>query len=303
MKTLYPTTRTENLEYRANLVSDIAKDRELAAAAFNKCCDGVDGLLFWLNTFCWIYEPGPDQQRKHGSKTPHLPFITYPYQDDYVRDDVYNAINTGEDMLTEKSRDMGATWLVLCTFLWFWQFGGGGNDFLLGSRKEVYVDKFGDMDTLFEKLRYQLKRQPTFLLPEGFNITIHAKYMNLINPDTGSNIAGEANNMFFGTGGRRKAVLMDEFAKWLHTDSAAWQSCSDVTLCKLAISSARGKRNHFYRLRSGKAGKIKKVRLFWKIHPHKSCLDKFDEEDWASSEKELVNKITKISEFLLSTNK
>ena len=79
----------------------------LAAALYSKCSDGVDGLLFWLNTFCWIYEPREDRQRKHDSKIPHLPFITYDFQDDYVRE-VYNAINTGVDMLTEKSRDMGA---------------------------------------------------------------------------------------------------------------------------------------------------------------------------------------------------
>lgn len=249
----------------------------LAAALYAKCADGLEGLLFWLNSFCWVYEPRSDRQTRHGSKRPHLPFITYDYQDEYLAD-IYHAITKGEDMLTEKSRDMGASWLVLSAFLWFWQFGDAGNDFLMGSRKEASVDKFGDKDTLFEKMRYQLKRQPGFLLPDGFNIDRDAKYMNLTNPDTGSSIVGEANNKSFGSGGRRKAIAFDEFAKWEHTDEAAWQSCSDVTDCKLAISSARGKQNHFYRLRSGKVGTIKNVRLHWKQHPHKDA-------EWYAAEK------------------
>lgn len=43
--------------------------------------------------------------------------------------------------------------------------------------------------------------------------------------------------------------------------------------------------------------------IMWKIHPPKSCLDEFKEEDWASDEKELAEKLTKISKFLLSQNK
>jgi len=268
LKQLYPRTREANYNFRARLRSTAAHDPMMQAALYAKCSEGVEGLLFWMNSFCWVYEPREDHRANHDSTIPHLPFITYTYQDEYVKD-VYNAIFAGKNLLTEKSRDMGATWIVLTVFQWFWQFGSAGNDFLLGSRKEAYVDKFGDMDTLFEKLRYQLKRQPTFLLPDGFDINNHTKYMNIINPATGSNIVGEANNKFFGTGGRRKAVFFDEFAKWEHTDAAAWQSCSDVTQCKIVVSSAHGKQNHFYKLRAGKAGVIKKVKLHWRKHPHK----------------------------------
>lgn len=40
--------------------------------------------------------------------------------------------------------------------------------------------------------------------------------------------------------------------------------------------------------------------IMWKIHPPKSCLEEFDEEDWAKNKEELVNKINKIGEFILS---
>lgn len=40
--------------------------------------------------------------------------------------------------------------------------------------------------------------------------------------------------------------------------------------------------------------------IMWKIHPPKSCLEKFNEEDWANDKKELADKINEISKFLLS---
>ena len=43
--------------------------------------------------------------------------------------------------------------------------------------------------------------------------------------------------------------------------------------------------------------------VMWKIHPPKSCWEEFDREDWAKNEKELIDKINKISKFLLSKKK
>lgn len=40
--------------------------------------------------------------------------------------------------------------------------------------------------------------------------------------------------------------------------------------------------------------------IMWKIHPPELCWEKFDKEDWAQNKEELVNKINKIGEFMLS---
>jgi len=37
--------------------------------------------------------------------------------------------------------------------------------------------------------------------------------------------------------------------------------------------------------------------IMWNIHPSKSCWEGFDKENWAKNEKELVDKINKISDF------
>lgn len=43
---------------------------------------------------------------------PHVPFITYPYQDQFILD-IINAVETGIDVWVEKSRDMGLSRTML----------------------------------------------------------------------------------------------------------------------------------------------------------------------------------------------
>ncbi len=264
----YPARANDNFVFRAEILSRVKGDKQFQAAIRNII---KDDILFWINTFCWIYDAKGDIYEKLGFSNQNMAFLTFDYQDEYIMK-VIDHIQNGKDLLTEKSRDMGASWIILTIFLWFFLFGGVGNDFLLGSRKEEYVDKQGIMSALYPKLRYQLYRQPSWLMPLGFNRRAHDNYMRLINPETKSFIQGEANNDVFGSGGRAKAVLYDEFAKWKNTDKMAWQSTSDVTNCRLALSSAWGRNNQFFRLRSGKAGKIEIVRLHWKLHPLKDNL-------------------------------
>ena len=227
-------------------------------------------VLYFFNVLLWTYEVRPSRYKQLGFNTPHLPFITWEeFQDDAILAYV-DAIIDGYDLLTEKSRDMGASWIVLGVFLWFWLFGGSGNDFLIGSRKAEFVDQFGMMDALFPKLRYMIHRLPDWVLPIGFDPRQHDNHSRIQNPETGSTLKGESNNEYFGSGGRYRAVLMDEFAKWKGTDSAAWQSLSDATECRLPVSSANGKSNKFYQVRAGMDGiKVKKLRIHWKKHPLK----------------------------------
>jgi len=265
---LSPGCIKSNYSNRATLLSESDSDYEYRGAIYQHCSNDI---LFWINHFCWIYEPRKEYQSKLGYNSPHLLFITWDYQDEYVKW-LCEHINNGTDGLTEKSRDMGMSWLVSTVFLWYWLFGKSGNDFLIGSRKQEFVDKHGAMDAVFPKIRYNLYRQPEWFMPQGWNKLNHDTFMRLINPKTGSYIKGEANNKYFGTGGRYKAVLLDEFAKWEHTDELAWQSLSDATPCRLPVSSAFGRNNMFYKLASHSIGEIDKTRISWKLHPLKTKL-------------------------------
>ena len=259
-----------SLQLRAQIVLGAESDPLKQAAALELCSRGAEGCIFFIENFCWTFDP-----RKNPSD---LPFILYDYQKDYVRW-LVARIEAGEDGLTEKSRDMGATYVALCVFLWYWRFKANAR-FLVGSRKEDLVDgkaESQDDAPLFKKLEYNIDRWPSWFLPRGFNKDVHRTFLNLTNPENGSQISGESANPDFGRGGRYKAILQDEFAFW-DFDSEAWRACSQSTPCRLPISTAApyGK---FKRLRFGSDGeKIAVKTLLWSQHPEKS-------QQWYEKEK------------------
>jgi len=248
----------ENELRRKELYLACDEDAEIRARTLDSCRRDI---RFWINYFAWTKDP----RKPH----PRIAFFLYPYEVDAIAD-IVMAIENGEDLLIEKTRDMGASWMVLYVFTWYWLFVPN-SDFRVGSRKEDFVDKIGDMDTLLEKVRFCLASLPIWMLPEGFQATENATYMKIINPANKNAIMGESANIHFGSGGRRKALLLDEFAKWeISVANGAWTSTADVTKCRIVASTPVGSGNKFAELARGTKERIKKLTLHWTLHPEKN---------------------------------
>lgn len=269
---------TDPFEIQGNLIlRKLINDRAIADPRFGGLLKvlALSNPHVFFNLFAWTYDPRQD-------KAPHhFPFITlgqWDYEADFVDWLTTEIIDIGVDCHIDKSRDMGASWLIIATFVWYWLKNEPGNEFLLGSRKFEYVDNRNDMKTLFEKARYLLKRLPIWLLPEGFNIedkTYNSKG-KLFNPESGCTIIGEANNVNIGSAGRFKAMLYDEFSKWLDTDTPAWTSGQHATKCRIGLSTPYGTSDRkFHHLKDDT--RIRHYQLLWVLHPHK-------DEDWYTEE-------------------
>jgi len=257
----YPKELEKNILFRAEILKQTEFDLGFQQQ-LNEVC--TEDILFWINTFCWTKDP-------RVQKSVTLPFISYAFQDKYILD-LKDAIIGGYDILTEKSRDMGATWCVMFVIQWFFQFKKGA-DFRVGSRKEEFVDSLGVIDTLLEKVRFNLERQPDWLLPPQFRAFFgdYTSYMRLKNVTQQSSIIGESMNKHFGSGGRSIAVAMDEFAKVESgVDDSVWTSTADVTPCRIVLSTPVGASNKFARLALGQDSNIKVCTLHWTLHPEKN---------------------------------
>lgn len=253
----YPKDPQENMRWRGKLLLAAKRDlyfRSVVTELFHK------DILFAFNAFFYTLDV-----RKRPFQ--HQPFCTWDFQDKALVG-LVESINMGRDEVWEKSRDMGASWLALMTFFWFWLSPEGGGDFLLGSRIEDYVDKKGDMRALFPKIRYALYRLPQWLRPKKFKPRKHDTYMKLENSETGSTIIGESNNANFSTGGRFLGVLFDELGKWESTDTQAWTAAGDATPSRLAVSTPFGAGGQYYNLTTD--GKTLKRTFHWTEHPEKS---------------------------------
>lgn len=252
---MIPKDIRKNLEWRAMVVEKASRDSSLAGVLREVA---FRDLLFFVNGFGWLFNPFDEIK--------HPPFITYPFQDEALLK-INGAIETGENVFIDKSRDMGATWMVDMIYLWRW-LSKPGEQFRLGSRKEDYVDKAGDMSTHFEKLRFALDRLPVWLRPVGFDRRKNSTYMRLINPENGNAIIGEATNKDFARGGREKSILFDEFQSWEMADEA-WKAATDASRCKIALGTPDGAGNKFAELSRTDEVKVK-IRLWWYLHPKKS---------------------------------
>ena len=219
---------------------------------------------FWINafgmTFC-VKEVGADgHERPVSGNACHVPMITWLVQDEAIGI-MLDCVEGGHDMLIDKSRDMGASWLVSFIIHWFWQHRPG-TTFLEMSRKEDLVDDRGNMDCLFEKHRYIHRWQPLWLKPKR----VSDRHMHLGNEDIGSSIDGESTNVHAGHGGRRTAIMLDEFALVPDGDAIV-SGTADNTACRIFNSTPYGPGTAFTRIKEEKRAVI--VELPWWRHPQK----------------------------------
>ncbi len=254
LSVMIPKDYLANVKRRYLLLAKATKSGDLRLLQRQMC---VNDILYWVNLYCCTYNP-----RKPVST---IPFITWAYEDKLILD-LVEKVRKQEDILIDKSRDMGVTWCVLLVYTWFWQFGGEGQDFLVGSRKEQYIDGIGNMDTLLEKIRFLIRNQPRWLQPDKFDMKLHGNYLKIINPATKSTITGEATNNNFSRSGRRKSIFFDEFAFW-ECDQQAWRASADSTNCRIVVSTPYGFSNQFAKLRH--SGAIDVRSLHWTLHPEK----------------------------------
>lgn len=215
---------------RVHLLQQAQDDSTLQKALMELCRRDP---VYWFNTFCWTFDP-----RKSGSGEADMPFNLFPFQEWCIRE-WYNCIDSQLDFGIEKSRDMGASWMLILLFHYCLLFRPGWN-FHVGSRKEDLVDTATlDPSTLFGKLLYNHTR-----LPKWMRGDIARKKLIILNNENGNLLTGESANPAFGRGPRERAILLDELAYWDCADSA-WGGCSATTNCRIAVSTPCGESNRF----------------------------------------------------------
>ena len=248
-----PKTIEANLRWRRSVHERVRKDPDYASVIVDACSRDP---LFFINGFGYTYDP----RRQPFCK---LPFILYPFQEEAILR-LIRSFNE-HDILIEKSRDMGASWILLSSFYWAWRFRKDLS-FLLVSRTEDYVDKAGNPKTLFWKFDYLQNNSPVWLQPRGFKKTQHRRLLHSENPENGSVIDGESTTGDVARGDRRTAIGLDEFAA-VEQGNRVLAATRDATNSRIFNSTPKGTGNAFFDMRETN---IEKIRLHWSAHPLKS---------------------------------
>lgn len=200
-------------------------------------------IMDWMDTYDPRKSPNNANPALRGEKW--MPFVFFKRQKDVI--EFFQACSRDQESgLVEKCRDFGLTWLACGYSVWRWLFIK--NDAIgWGSRKETLVDKPGDPDSIFEKIRLMIKRLPRIWLPAGFSWGRNSTFMKLTNPENGAIIAGEAGDNI-GRGGRRSCYFLDEAAH-IERPEKVEAALGDNTNVRIDISSVNGVGNVFHRRR------------------------------------------------------
>lgn len=258
---LVPKGPVSNLLFRREIARRVMVEPEFAAVMRQAC---TADPFFYINTFVWTINPKRPHQRKK------VPFVTYPYQDRALNV-LLDSLDGPFDVQIEKSRQMGASWLLLTLIQWCWRFRQGQN-FLLGSRSDEYVDKSDEPKSLFWKLDFINQNLPVWLMPVGWNDRKHRKVKRIVNPQNQNTIVGEATTEDFGRGGTFTAVVLDEFGS-SDVGMGILKSTRDATGTRWVNSTPKGTGNAHYRfvqLSLQNPKQVRPLRFHWTEHPEYS---------------------------------
>lgn len=224
--------------------------------------------------------------RNAGTATPVvMPFIPFPKQREWV-EWVVEHWKSKKPGITEKSRDIGISWLsmalsvTLCLFRRNMVIG-------FGSSLEDNVDLSGDPSCLMYKGRMFLQNLPTEFRGEwdvsNKKCTAH---MRIIFPETESAIVGDAGDNI-GRGGRTAMFFVDESAH-IERPKLIDASLSATTDCRIDMSSVVGMANSFAEKRH--SGKIDVFTFNWRSDPRR-------DDAWAAKKEAELDPVIWASEY------
>lgn len=243
----------KRLEYFATIKSE--SDQKLEV---EKC--KTDGA-HWFEYYAFGYDP------RARTKLAIVPFGLFPRQKaliEWLDELVFFRRTSG---IIEKSRDEGATETMVRWGARHWLFTSGFS-MLLSTRKEDEVDAKKNKNTLFERVRYQIRLLPDWMLPVGFDVERDMlATMKLVNPANENTLLGEAPVPNMGRGGRVTCAMLDEFAFWSFSGYPQFRSLSQTTDSILMPSSVGGKLNQFADIAFD--GYTPKFVLDWRDNPFK----------------------------------
>lgn len=262
---LVPKNPIKNIQYRADLLKraddDIILQEDLLAAC-------KQSQLYWINAFVMTYhqfDVEPETGKRIKAINAHNPFVTWEIQDDLCN--IFeNCLEIGEDILINKSRDMGASWLCIAFMHWLWLFAEDAQLLEL-SRTEDYVDKAGNMKALFQKHDYINQWLPDWMLPPG--IGYREKYrskMHMFNAYNSNCIDGESTTQHAASGDRRLISLLDEFSK-VDNGADMRSATRDASYMRIVNSTVAGPGTEYSKWKND--GTIKVFPLMYWDHPDK----------------------------------
>jgi phage terminase large subunit len=278
-----PTQEYDRIyEQRASRLAQIRANPEtLTPLRTYYAANPIEFICDWGNT--------SDPRNKNKGIAIETPFVLFEKQRELLQF-IEARMRNREPGLVEKSRDCGASWLICCYAATICLL----NPNLvigIGSRTESKLDRLGDPDSLFWKIKFFLKNLPPEFLG-SWNESRHAQHLRIQFPDSGSSVVGESGDAI-GRGGRSTAYFLDESA-FIERPQLIEASLASNTDCRIDVSTPNGRTNSFATKRH--SGRIPVFTFRWLDDPRKN----FPGSTWYQRQVETLDPVTLAQEVDLS---
>jgi hypothetical protein len=205
-----PKDPADHVQWRLYIRRKCEKSQHWRDRIWQKCSEDP---LYFINLFCWIEEP------REGEKSSGLiPFNTWVHQDPVIA--ALAHFFGKRHTVIDKSRAQGATWMVICLFLWRFLFRSRQRLGMASITAEMADDpdapeslgwKFDSLWSLLPKWMTQMKDGS----PKLKRNLAKSTWRNRVN---GSTLKAHSATKGVGRGGRYTSYFLDESAFFLPGD-------------------------------------------------------------------------------------
>ncbi len=251
-----PKDEKENLLFRRFWLNKAKESRSVQRMLKEICRRDI---LFYVNTFVVQFNP-----LQFGDEA--RPFVTWDFQDRHFPT-ILKCIDDKRDLVVEKSREMGATWMFLIVADWLCLFHQNKTVLMVSKSADAVDNKASTC--LFWKLDFMHDHLPDWM--KG-HIDRNAMYYGFEN---GSEITGEASTGRAGVSGRASIMFVDEFPQIKEAKEVLART-SDTCETRFFNGTHLGTDTPFFDLTQ--RPDWRKLVIHWSEHPRKSQgLYRFDE--------------------------
>lgn len=220
-----PRDYAANLRWRLFLIRKARNNRPLQAALREACRLDV---IFWINTFIW--QINPDKGSSVG------PFICWLFQERAI-EKIQWCIKNSRSVVVEKSRKMGATWLVLIVKDYNCRFRSYYSSLMMSKDQDAVNGT--THESLFGKLNFIQEFMPDFI---GKNI---GTKKGLKYQESNSIMIGFASTGNAGVSERGNDFLVDEMGKIVEAFEVLARTQA-TSLCRIFVGTHTGTGTAFH---------------------------------------------------------
>ena len=215
-----------------------------------------DNPVDFINDNCFIFNPD--------EYPPKIRFQLWDFQKEFIQK-LHAAYKNETSLLSDKSRQMGISWLATAFFLWGVMYDPNFSGLII-SYQEKLVDDGGresTINSLLGKLQYMYLNLRDILQGD-----LAFKYLSVRNLYSDAYIVGESSNPNAGRSGSYRIGLWDECSSSVKSEQV-FSSFYQATRCRLYNSTPKGHGNLFARLRFDSQSSVEVITMHWRLHPKK----------------------------------